>query len=177
MDIERRKSNVEDVHSLHLLVKKQDARADKDLKTLIDHIKLDDEKDKKIIESVESTKKELVALKDIVTAHNVKGEQTDKMLIENIVNVELQHSADTFDLKKAQERTERAIWGDEDLGELGMKAKVDEIHTLLTQARTIRDFFGGFRGPATWIITIAGLIAIIKIFGSTILLWMLPPKI
>lgn len=177
MDKERRKNNLEDIHSLYELVKKQDARADRDSKTLTDHIRLDDESDKRIIESVESTKKELVTLKEIVTTHNIKGEQTDKMLIENIANVELQHSADNAALKKAQEKTERAIWGDKELGEKGMKEKVDEIHTLLTQARTIRDFFGGFRGPATWILTIAGLIAILKVFGSTILVWLMPPKL
>ena len=56
----------------------------------------------------------------------------------------------------------RVIFGDEATGEVGMKKKVDEIHTLLTQAKNVGGFFNGLGNSLKWILVIAAVISIIK---------------
>ena len=51
----------------------------------------------------------------------------------------------------------RAVFGDEDLGEQGMKDKVDEIHHILIQVK-------GLRGFLYILIAIGGAVTVIKGF-------------
>lgn len=103
----------------------------------------------------------LEALSKIVTEHNKKSEALDKSVLRDIEEIE-----------KFQSKVSHLLFGDKELGEIGMKEKVDEIHQLLTQARTVRDFFGGFRGPVTMLLLIGGFIALFKTFGGALIGWL-----
>ena len=54
------------------------------------------------------------------------------------------------------------VFGNKELGEKGMKEKVDEMHEILIQARGIGGFFSGIKGFLGIFIVIAAAIAIIK---------------
>jgi|CXWL01.1.fsa_nt_gi hypothetical protein len=66
------------------------------------------------------------------------------------------------------DKVERVLFGD-DINELGMKAKVDEMHELLTQAKNVGGFFGSIGGFGRWIFTIIALISMFKLWGISIL--------
>ena len=60
----------------------------------------------------------------------------------------------------------RVIFGSEIEGDMGIKKKIDEVHTLLTQARNVSGFFGGLGGAIKWLIIIASAITLAKgLFG------------
>lgn len=59
----------------------------------------------------------------------------------------------------------RVIFGDDKTGDIGIKKKIDELHTLLTQARNVSGFFGGLGGTIKWIVLIAAVITILKGWG------------
>lgn len=54
------------------------------------------------------------------------------------------------------------VFGNKELGEKGMKEKVDEMHEILIQARGIGGFFSGIKGFLGIFIIIATAIIIIK---------------
>lgn len=56
----------------------------------------------------------------------------------------------------------RVIFGDEATGDVGMKKKVDEIHTLLTQAKNVGGFFNGVGSTLKWLLVIGAVIGLIK---------------
>lgn len=60
------------------------------------------------------------------------------------------------------ETLEEVIFGNPRTGEMGMKAKVDEIHTLLIQAKGLGGFIGGLRGGLTTLIVLTAAIAWFK---------------
>lgn len=67
----------------------------------------------------------------------------------------------------------RVIFGDEITKEKGMVYKVDEMYTIITQSRTIRDFFGGFKAPVAWLLLIGGAIVVFKKWAALLITWIL----
>ena len=70
-----------------------------------------------------------------------------------------------------QSKIGRVLFGDEDMDEKGMKAKVDEMHGLLIQAKTVGGFFGSVGGVSRWALTIVGVVALFKIWGAALIAW------
>mgnify|MGYP003461668275 CR=1 FL=1 len=56
----------------------------------------------------------------------------------------------------------RIIFGDKDSGEIGMKAKVDEMHSILLATQNVSGFFGGVKGTLGWLLLIGAVIALLK---------------
>ena len=56
----------------------------------------------------------------------------------------------------------RIIFGDKDSGEIGMKAKVDEMHSILLATQNVSGFFGGVKGTLGWLLLIGAGIALLK---------------
>lgn len=65
------------------------------------------------------------------------------------------------------------LFGDEKSEEVGMKAKVDEIHALLTQAKAVGGFFGGIKSIAGWLLVIGALIALLKGWLGALVAWVI----
>jgi len=63
----------------------------------------------------------------------------------------------------------RAIYGDEKTGEVGMLKKINEVHGILTSARNVGGFFNGIGKTITWILIFAGLIAAVKGWWAAII--------
>ena len=59
-------------------------------------------------------------------------------------------------------RLDSVLFGDESIGEIGMKKKVDAIYEILTQSRGVFNFLGGVRGTLLFFITIGAVIAMLK---------------
>ena len=59
-------------------------------------------------------------------------------------------------------RLDLVLFGDESIGEIGMKKKVDAIYEILTQSRGVLNFFGGIRGTLLFLLSIGALIAMVK---------------
>ena len=59
-------------------------------------------------------------------------------------------------------KLDRVIFGDESIGEIGMKKKVDAIYDILTQSRGVFNFLGGVRGTLLFFITIGAVVAMLK---------------
>lgn len=57
---------------------------------------------------------------------------------------------------------ERAVFGDKDLNEMGMKEKVDEMHRMLVQAKGVTGFFTGLRGGLMLLLAVVAVIGWIK---------------
>ena len=66
------------------------------------------------------------------------------------------------DEEKLLELHHRAIFGDETLGEPGMKKKVDEMHKILTDVRGTGNILGGSLTSLKTLIIIVGIIGIFK---------------
>lgn len=60
------------------------------------------------------------------------------------------------------DKFERAIFGDKEAGEIGMKQKVDIMYDILVQGRGILGFLGGIRWVVLFAISIGALVAYIK---------------
>lgn len=56
----------------------------------------------------------------------------------------------------------KVIFGDEETGLMGMKAKVDEIHDILISVRSVNKFFGGVGTTFKWLIILGAVIGVIK---------------
>jgi hypothetical protein len=56
----------------------------------------------------------------------------------------------------------RVIFGDEATGDKGMKEKVDDIHSLLVQAKNIGGFFGGIKSLIGWMLVVGAFILALK---------------
>jgi hypothetical protein len=63
----------------------------------------------------------------------------------------------------------RVIFGDDKTGDIGIKKKIDELHTLLTQARNVSGFFGGLGGTIKWILVVAAVITVVKGWSSWVI--------
>lgn len=57
---------------------------------------------------------------------------------------------------------ERVLFGDKQLGEIGMKDKVDEMHDILIASRNVTGFFGKIGGFGKWVFVIVGLVGLLK---------------
>ena len=82
------------------------------------------------------------------------------------------HTDEWKEHRRKGEILERIILGDDELGEKGMKAKVDEMHSLLVQAQNVGGFFGSIGGIGRWIFVVAGMVAIFKLWGAALLAWL-----
>lgn len=74
-----------------------------------------------------------------------------------------------------QDKMSRVLFGEMDIdGEQarGIKQKVDEMHALLIQARSVKGFFSGFGSLGRWVFVIAGVVLILKTFGISVLAWL-----
>ena len=69
---------------------------------------------------------------------------------------------DAVSYREEHELMMRVIFGDKELGELGMKEKIDEVHSILTQIKGVSGFFTGVGTWLKWFLVIAGVIGIIK---------------
>lgn len=56
----------------------------------------------------------------------------------------------------------QVIFGDKDTGLIGMKEKVDEIHTILLQVKNVSKFFGGIGDALKWLLIITAVIGAVK---------------
>lgn len=76
-------------------------------------------------------------------------------------------------LKRDEEfenKISRILFGENE--EIGMKQKVDEMHSLLVQAQNVKGFFSSVGSFGKWIIAIAAMILVIKTWGASLLLWL-----
>ena len=64
--------------------------------------------------------------------------------------------------KNEHELMMRVIFGDKELGEIGMKNKVDDMHDILVSIKNVSIFFSGVGSILKWLIIIAAVIGIIK---------------
>lgn len=56
----------------------------------------------------------------------------------------------------------RAIFGDKDLGEKGMKDKIDEVHGILTNIKGTGKVFGGTLNMVKTLMLIVAIVGVIK---------------
>lgn len=69
-----------------------------------------------------------------------------------------QISAQGSDIKILQ----HVIFGNDETEEIGMKQKVDEIHTMLVQAKGLGKFFGGIKGTLGFLLVVGAVVTLIK---------------
>ena len=82
-------------------------------------------------------------------------------------------------LKKLKERSDlhhRVIFGDEDMKQKGIMGKVDDMHEILMQAKSVSKFFGGIGGTLKWVLIIAAVITVFKAWGASIIAMILHSK-
>ncbi len=64
--------------------------------------------------------------------------------------------------KQFQDKIEHVLFGNKEIGEMGMKDKVDKMYELLIQSRGVLGFFTGIRGPIMGAIALATFIGWLK---------------
>jgi hypothetical protein len=71
-----------------------------------------------------------------------------------------------------QGRMTHVLFGNTEMKEKGMVDKVDEMHKLLVQAQNVGGFFGSIGKFGKWVFVIVGLLAMIKLWGASLIAWM-----
>lgn len=56
----------------------------------------------------------------------------------------------------------RVLFGDKELGEMGMKEQVDAIYAVLMQIKSVNGFFSGIGTFIKYLLVVAGFIVVIK---------------
>lgn len=67
----------------------------------------------------------------------------------------------------------KVIFGNEQTGEMGMKAKIDEVHELLIQAKAVGGLFSGVKSMAGWLLVIGAVVALAKGWAIGMLAYLL----